>query len=71
MFIGLLRHDDSPNQQPYSFVDDLDSVFCLFFYTCLHTSGAGGRGFDKVTPSMTRNFQSLEDLGTLKAGGSS
>lgn len=68
MSIRLLLHGDSPNQKPHSFMDDLESVFWLLFWICLHISGPGGRGFDEATKYEDWNFQAPEKLGNAKTG---
>ena len=41
MSIGLLLQSDSERRLPHSFMDDLESVFWLLFWICVHYSGPG------------------------------
>jgi serine/threonine protein kinase len=68
MSIGLLLQGDNPDREPHSFMDDLESMFWLLFWICVHYSGPGGRGFEKSTDYEEWNFRSPKKLGDEKAG---
>jgi hypothetical protein len=60
MAIGVL-HDD----EPHSFMNDLESFFWVLFWICIHYNGSQGRvvqEFDKW------NYANTEELAKLKLG---
>ena len=69
MSIGLLLQSDSERRLPHSFMDDLESVFWLLFWICVHYSGPGEhRRSRNVAGFEWWNFLSLSKLGGVKAG---
>ncbi|KAF1841393.1 uncharacterized protein K460DRAFT_318276 [Cucurbitaria berberidis CBS 394.84] len=60
MAVGVL-HDD----EPHSFMHDLESFFWVLFWICIHYSGSQGR----VVPQFDRwNYADTEELAKLKLG---
>ena len=43
MSIGFLLQSDNQSRQPHSFMDDLESMFWLLFWICVHYSDPSGR----------------------------
>jgi serine/threonine protein kinase len=66
MSIGLLSQRDDQFRQ-HSFMDDLESMFWLLFWICVHYSGPDGSPVQS-TYYEDWNFFSPMQLGTLKAG---
>ena len=65
MSIGLLLHGSS--ERPHSFMDDLESVFWLFFWICVHYSGPIGEQVGS-TEYEQWNYCPTKNLADLKAG---
>jgi hypothetical protein len=60
MAVGVL-HDD----EPHSFMHDLESFFWVFFWIGIHYNGSQGR----VVPRFDKwNFADTEELATMKLG---
>jgi hypothetical protein len=65
MSIGLLCQRDGQCRQ-HSFMDDLESMFWLLFWICVHYSGPDGSQVQSTDYDW--NFISPMNLGRLKAG---
>jgi len=66
MSIGLLRQSDDQSRQPHSFMDDLESMFWVLFWICVHYSDRNG-GWAKSKYEQW-NFRSPDDLAGDKTG---
>ena len=67
MSIGLLEEVDGEGRQPHSFMDDLESMFWLLFWICVHYSGPVGESVGS-TGYEDWNFRSPTSLADEKAG---
>jgi hypothetical protein len=67
MSIGLLLQWDNERRQPHSFMDDLESMFWLLFWICIHYSGPRGEQVGS-TKYEEWNFRSPEKLAGDKIG---
>ena len=65
MSIRLLLHGGS--ERPHSFMDDLESVFWLLFWICVHYSGPIGEHVGS-TKYEQWNYHPTGDLANFKAG---
>ncbi|KAF2007867.1 hypothetical protein P154DRAFT_550100 [Amniculicola lignicola CBS 123094] len=71
---GMLQRDISPNnlmmneeddEEPHSFMHDLESFFWVLFWICIHYSGSQ----ERVVPRFDKwNFADTEELATMKLG---
>ena len=66
MSIGLLRQSDS-QRGPHSFMDDLESVFWVLFWICVHYSGPNSK-LIRRSKYEHWNFRSPSELSALKVG---
>lgn len=66
MSIGLLLQDDI-QREPHSFMDDLESMFWVLFWICIHYSGPSSK---PICRSIYEdwNYYPPAQLGALKAG---
>lgn len=67
MSIGLLLQTDNESRQPHSFMDDLESMFWLLFWICVHYSDPNGR-WVRSTEYEEWNFRSPHKLANDKTG---
>ena len=67
MSIGLLRQHEGHQTEPHSFMDDLESMFWVLFWICVHYSGPNTKQICR-SEYEEWNYLSPSHLGTLKAG---
>ena len=66
MSIGLLRQSDRQRKQPHSFMDDLESMFWVLFWVCVHYSDPSG-SWVRSKKYEEWNFRSPDGLAGDKA----
>jgi serine/threonine protein kinase len=66
MSIGLLLQDDG-QRGPHSFMDDLESVFWVFFWICVHYTGPNAKPKSRSNYEDW-NFRAPDKLANDKAG---